>query len=173
MKRTLLAILAMSAGGLATGAAYADEGLTGVAHERHELMEAMADAMQAMSSQVRGIEEYDADRMRELAGRIADSGGEQMTSLFPEGSYDAAGEALPAIWEDFERFSTLAGDLTEAANKLAAAADTPPAPPSAAPPDPSAGGDAAAPAMDAGTALFGVGMACKACHDDFRKEDDS
>ena len=172
MKRSLLGALVLFTGGLAIGGAHADEGLTGVAHERHELMESMADAMQSMSNMVRGISEYDAGAMRELAGVIAAAGGENLTSLFPEGSYDPAGESLPAIWEDFGRFSTLADNLTGAANKLADAADTPPAPPSAAPPDPSGGGSGGAPAVDAGTALFGVGMSCKACHDDFRKEDD-
>ena len=172
MKRILLVGLMVSAGGLFLGGAHADEGLEGVAKERHDLMESLADAMQSMSNMVRGIAEYDAGKMRELARQVADSGGDSLTSLFPEGSYDSEGESLPAIWEDFDRFSTLADNLTEAANKLAEAADTPPAPPSAAPPDPSAGGAAEAPAMDAGTALFGVGMSCKGCHDDFRKDDD-
>ena len=172
MNRMFSGALALLACGVLSTGAYADEGLTGVAKERHDLMESMADAMQAASNMVRGIAEYDADGMRELAGQIAASGGESLTSLFPEGSYDPAGESLPAIWEDFERFSTLAGNLTDAANKLAEAADTPPAPPSAAPADPAAGGSGEPPAMDAQMALIGVGMSCKACHDDFRKEDD-
>ncbi len=171
MNRMLQGVLLLSVLGVAGTAAYADEGGPGVAGERHDLMESMADAMQSMGNMVRGIAEYDGEKMRELAGQIAAAGGENLTSLFPEGSYDPAGESLPAIWEDFERFSTLADNLVEAANKLAEAADTPPAPPSAVPPDPAAGGGEA-PAMDAGTALFGVGMSCKACHDDFRKEDD-
>ena len=172
MNRMLPGVLALCASGLAGTGAYADEGLTGVAEERHELMESLGEAMQSMSNMVRGIVEYDAEAMRELAGEVAAAGGDNLTSLFPEGSYDPAGESLPAIWEDFERFSVLAGNLTEAANKLAEAADTPPAPPSAAPPDPSAGAAAEPPAMDAQTGLIGVGMSCKACHDDFRKADD-
>ncbi len=172
MNRMLPSALLLSALGFTGAAAHADEGLTGVAKERHELMESMAEAMQSMSNMVRGIAEYDGDRMRELAGGIAAAGGDNLTSLFPEGSYDPAGESLPSIWEDFERFSTLAGNLADAANKLAESADTPPAPPGAAPPDPAAAAGGGAPAMDAGTALFGLGMSCKACHDDFRKEDD-
>ena len=135
-------------------------------------MEAMGEAMYAMSNMVRGIAEYDADAMRELAGEVADSGGDTLTSLFPEGSYDPAGEALPAIWEDWDRFVTLAGNLVDAANAVAAAADNPPGPPSAGPPDPAAGGGEPQ-AMDAGTAVIQLGMSCGACHDDFRKEDDS
>ncbi len=173
MKRKMLGILVIAAGGFAAVGGSADEGLTGVAKERHDLMEGMGGAMKSMFGMVRGIEPYDADRMRELAGKIADSSGDTLTSLFPEGSMDPAGEALPAIWEDWERFSTLAGNLTDAANALAAAADTPPGPPSAGPPDPAAGDSGEAPQLDAGAALAQVGMSCGACHDDFRKEDDS
>ena len=172
MKRKMLGILVIAAGGLAVVGGSADEGHTGVAKERHDLMEGMAGAMESMVGMVRGMQPYDADRMRELAGKIANSGGDTLTSLFPEGSIDPAGEALPAIWEDWERFSTLAGNLEEAANALAAAADTPPGPPSAGPPDATAGDSEEAPEMDAGAALFQVGRSCGACHDDFRKEDD-
>lgn len=174
MKRTLLLALALalSAGGFALGGAYADEDLAGVAKERHDLMEGLAGAIGPMADMVRGIQPYDADRMRELAATIANSGGDALTSLFPEGSYDPAGDALPAIWEDWDRFTTLAGNLVDAANAVAAAADNPPGPPSAGPPDPAAGGGEPQ-AMDAGMAVIQLGMSCGACHDDFRKEDDS
>jgi cytochrome c556 len=169
----LLAWVALAAGGFAVAGAVADEHLTGVAKERHDLMEGMAGAIGPMADMVRGIQPYDADRMRELAATIADSGGDTLTSLFPEGSYDPAGEALPAIWEDWDRFVMLAGNLVDAANAMAAAADNPPGPPSAGPPDPAAGGGGEPQAMDAGMALVQLGMSCGACHDDFRKEDDS
>ena len=173
MNRKLLGICALAASAFVVTGLIADEGGHETYEQRHDLMESMAGAMQSMGNMVRGIEPYDADKMRELAGTIADSGGDTLTALFPEGSMTPDGEALPAIWEDWEGFSTLAAKLTDAANALAEAADTPPAPPSAAPPEPAAGGSGEAPAMDAGTALFGVGMSCKACHDDFRKEEDS
>lgn len=172
MKRMLLAVLAVSAGGLALSEAIADEHLTGVAKERHDLMEGLAGAIGPMADMVRGIQPYDAERMRELAATIANSGGDALTSLFPEGSYDPAGDALPAIWEDWDRFVALAGNLVDAANAMAAAADIPPGPPSAGPPDPADGGGEPQ-AMDAGMALVQLGMSCGACHDDFRKEDDS
>lgn len=173
MKRKLLAWVALATGGFAVAGAVADEHLTGVAKERHDLMEGLAGAIQPMADMVRGIQPYDADRMRELAATIADSGGDTLTSLFPEGSYDPAGEALPAIWEDWDRFVMLADNLVDAANAMAAAADNPPGPPSAGPPDPAAGGGGEPQAMDAGMALGQLGMSCGACHDDFRKEDDS
>ena len=173
MKRKLLGLLVLAVGGLAVAGAVADdENLTGVAKERHDLMEGMAGAIEPMAAMVRGIQPYDADKMRELAQKIADSGGDNLTSLFPEGSYDPAGEALPAIWEDWERFTMLAQNLVDAANAVAEVADNPPAPPSAGPPDPAAGGGGEPEAMDAGMAVIRMGMSCGACHDDFRAEDD-
>ncbi len=171
MKQKLLGCLAVAAGGFAVAGAIADEHLDGVAKERHDLMEGLAGAIKPMSDMVRGIQPYDADRMRELATRIANSGGEAMTSLFPEGSYDPAGESLPEIWEDWDRFVMLAGNLVDAANAMEAAAGNPPGPPSAGPADPAAGGGGSQ-AMDAGMALIQLGRSCGACHDDFRKEDD-
>lgn len=172
MKRKLLGLLVLALGGFSMAGAFANgENLTGVAKERHDLMEGLGEAIEPMAAMVRGIEPYDADRMRELATAIANSGGDALTSLFPEGSYDPAGHALPAIWEDWDRFATLAGNLVDAANAVAAAADTPPGPPSAGPPDPAGGGEPQA--MDAGMAVIQLGMSCGACHDDFRKEDDS
>ncbi len=169
MNRMLTGVLALCASGFAGPGAYADDdALTGVVRERHELMESMGEAVQSISAMVRGKADYDAERMRELAGWLSAAGGDRLTSLFPEGSHDPAGEALPAIWEDFERFSALADDLTKAANKLAEAADRPPAPAGATPPDPATGAGGEAPAMDAMTALV---MSCKGCHDAFRKED--
>ena len=171
MKRKLLGLFVVAAGALATAAVFAHDDHTGVAKQRHDLMESMADAMQSMASMARGIQPYDADKTREMAGKIASSG-DNLTSLFPEGSLTPGSDALPAIWEDWDRFASLASNLTDAANALVEVADTPPAPPSAAPPDPAAGDASEEPAKDAGTGLFKVGMSCKACHDDFRKEED-
>ena len=166
MKQKLLVCLVVAASGFALAGAIADERLAGVFKERHDLMEGLAGAIRPMSDMVRGIQPYDAGRMRELAMKIAEAGGEAMTSLFPEGSYDPAGESLPAIWEDWDRFVMLAGNLVDAADAMAAAADNPPGPP-----DPASGGGEPQ-AMDAGMALLQLGRSCGACHDDFRKEDD-
>ena len=173
MRRKLLGWMVLAVSGFAMAGAIADdESLNGVANERQDLMKEMAGAIEPMAAMVRGMQPYDADRMRELAATIASSGGDALTSLFPEGSHDPAGEALPAIWEDWDRFATLAANLVDAANAVAEAADNPPGPPSAGPPDPAAGGGEPQ-AMDAGMAVIQLGMSCGACHDDFRAEDDS
>lgn len=175
MNRKLLGCLVLALGAFVAAGTFADddEGLTGVRKERHDLMEGMADAIQPMVAMVRGMQPYDADKMREMAEVIASSGGDNMTRLFPEGSWDPEGEALPAIWEQWDRFSELAHNLVDAANAMAEAADNPPGPPSAGPPDPAAGDGGEPKAMDAGMALAQLGMSCGACHDDFRAEDDS
>lgn len=171
MNRKLLGICALAASAIVATSLVADES-GDVNQQRHDLMESMGGAIQSMGNMLRGIEPYDAEKMRELAGRIAASGGDTMTALFPEGSMSPDGGALPAIWEDWDRFTTLAGNLVDAANAVAAAADNPPGPPSAGPPDPASGGGEPQ-AMDAGMAVIQLGMSCGACHDDFRKEDDS
>lgn len=175
MNRKMLGCLVFALGVFAAGSILADddEGLTGVRKQRHDLMESLAGAIEPMAAMVRGMQPYDADKMRELAETIASSGGDAMTALFPEGSWDPEGEALPVIWEQWDRFAELAHNLVDAANAMAEAADNPPAPPSAGPPDPAAGAGGQAEAMDAGMALMQLGRSCGACHNDFRKEDDS
>ena len=64
MKRMMFGVLMLFAGGLAAGATYADENLTGVANERQDLMKEMAGAIEPMAAMVRGIQPYDADRDR-------------------------------------------------------------------------------------------------------------
>ena len=175
MNRKLLGCLVLAVGAFVAAGTFAfdDEELTGVRKERHDLMEGMAGAIQPIVAMVRGMEPYDADKMREMAEIIANSGGDSLTAVFPEGSWDPEGDALPAIWEQWDRFNELAHNLVDAANAMAAAAGNPPGPPSAAPPDPAAGGGGEPEAMDAGMALAQLGRSCGACHDDFRAEDDS
>jgi cytochrome c556 len=72
-------------------------------------------------------------------------------ALFPEGSLVGDSEALPAIWENWDRFNAILET-----GKTAAAA-----------------GIAAAQAGDAagyGAALKALGGSCGACHDSFRAE---
>lgn len=65
--------------------------------------------------------------------------------------HDLETEALPVIWENFERFEELAGNARQSAERLAEVA---------------ASGDEAASRQ----ALSALTDNCRACHDDFRKE---
>ena len=123
--RTMAVAMAVALSTGATLVASAHEGATGVVGERMRSMEAVGDAMKLISSMFRGQIEYDTDAVREAADAIAGHGGEQLTGLFPEGSLDPPTEALPAIWQDWERFESLAGDLRVFAGALSAAAGNP------------------------------------------------
>lgn len=107
------------------GLAYAHVGATGVVKERMDIMSSIGKSMKSITEMFQGEKPYDAGTIREAATFIGNHGSEQMTRLFPEGSIEGPTEALPKIWEDWERFSEIADDLTVFANALAAAADNP------------------------------------------------
>ena len=123
MNRNLLIAAAMAAaiplGGLA---AFAHEGATGVVKERMVLMESIGETMKSLTAMMRGKQSYDAERVRAAASKIADHGGEALTRLFPENSLAPPTKAMPAIWNDWERFTALSNRLAEYGKALKAAA---------------------------------------------------
>ncbi len=123
-RMTTLAIAIGLSAGLGIMAS-AHEGATGVVGERMRAMEAVGDAMKVISAMFRGQRDYDADAVREAADVIAGHGSEHLTRLFPDGSLDHPTEALPAIWQDWDRFESLAVDLSAYAGALSAAAGNP------------------------------------------------
>lgn len=70
--------------------------------------------------------------------------------IFPEGSDVGKSESLPAVWENRVEFDAAMTKFVEAAKVMEQAATT---------------GDMA----QIGTAIQGLGGACKGCHDDFRE----
>ncbi len=108
-----------------TGVALAHGGATGIVKERMDLMASVGKSMKTITEMFQGEKPYDPAIIRKAASSIGSHGGEQMTKLFPEGSIQGPSESLPAIWQEWERFSELSVDLTKYANALAAAADNP------------------------------------------------
>jgi cytochrome c556 len=102
--------------------ASAHGGATGIVKERMDLMKAMGDSMKTLTAMMQGKAPYDADTVRREAQAIAERGGDDLVTLFPEGTAHDPSEALPAIWSEPERFKSLADDLTTYAKALAAAA---------------------------------------------------
>lgn len=135
---------------LGSSASLAHGGATGIVKERMDLMKGMGKSMKSVSAMMRGEAPYDASRVQALAGQIADQGGEAITRLFPQGSLDMPTEALPAIWQDWQRFESLADELGQLAADLGAAA---------------AGGR-----DEAMTAFRALGRNCSGCHEDFRQK---
>ena len=107
------------------GGLLAHTGATGIVKERMELMKSVGAAMKTLAKMFKGEEPYDADAVRKAATQIQGHGGETMTKLFPEGSLDKPTEALPTIWEDWERFELLAAQLVDYSGALAKAANNP------------------------------------------------
>ena len=98
-------------------------GATGIVKERMDLMDSISDAIKALSDIMKGKVEYDADKVRDLANSIERQGGNALTDLFPQNSLDRPTEALPLIWDDWERFSSLAHQLSSFASALGSAAN--------------------------------------------------
>ncbi len=128
---------------------HAHEGATGIVKERMDVMKSFGDSVKVMKDMLMGKASYDAAKIKEAARAMQEHAGEEMTAMFPEGSLDDHTEALPAIWEDWDRFSRLAGELRGKAAALEAAAD-----------------DQAAFAA----AFKDLGDTCLSCHTKFRKE---
>lgn len=77
----------------------------------------------------------------------------ELSSIFPQGSNVEDSEALPAIWEEPEKFAEAVARAEEAMAALGAAAS-----------------DSNVEAV--GRAFHKVGEACKGCHESFREEHD-
>ena len=107
---------------LVGAAALAHTGATGVVMERMMGMSAMRDAMAALAPIMQGAAPYDARVVQENAARILEHAGNNMTSLFPEDGDNAASFVKPVLWEQWEDFDRMAGELRQYAEGLAASA---------------------------------------------------
>lgn len=118
---------------------------------REAIMTAMRGHIGAASMIVRGLIDNNGQLLAH-AEALA-NGAAEIGSLFPEGSNTADSEALPAIWEQPEKFAEAVARAEDATMAFEEAV---------------AGGDPEA----IGAAFREVGMACRGCHDDFRKSDE-
>lgn len=143
---------------VAGGSSVAHEGASGIVAERMEMMKSIGGAMKRLASMYRGEAPYDPASVRDAAGIIGRHGGEHMTRMFPPGSHDHPSEALPIIWEDWDRFTALADELAAHSEALASTAGN---------------GDltGAAAELPSWGDFARLGRVCSACHTEFRKED--
>ena len=126
--------------------ALAHSGATGIVKKRMETMKDASLIMKELGAMVKGEVVFDAAT---VARRGVDlkSHAAGIPAHFPTGSIYGPSEALPQIWEDFERFSRMASDLESAAAMLSGITQ-----PTGLP-----------------AALVAAGETCKSCHKDFRK----
>ena len=125
--------------------ALAHAGATGIVMERMEGMSALGKAMKALSAEAKAAAP-DPGVVAEAAAVLKAEAGETMLARFPEGSLQPASEALPVIWEDWDRFAALANELEVRAEALVS-------------------GDGPLPAR-----FKAVTETCTACHEDFRQK---
>lgn len=118
---------------------------------RLSIMTALKGHIGAASMTVRGL----VDNNGQLAGHAAGlvSGTAELNNIFQEGSAVDDSEALPAIWEQAEKFAAAIKNSQEATVAFQEAV---------------AGGDDEA----IGAAFRNMGESCGGCHDDFREEHD-
>lgn len=120
--RTLLVVVMALVLVLSATGVFAHRDATGIVKRRMDAMESMGSAMKGLKAMMRGRQPYDVERVRAYARTIAGHAGEQLTVLFPEGSLDHPTRANTAIWVEWDRFSTMARELTVYAEALAASA---------------------------------------------------
>lgn len=136
---------------LSGAAAFAHGGATGIVKERMEAMKALGASGKALAAMARNEAPFDPDAAATHAEVMAGHGGDSMTALFPEGSLKDPSEALPVIWDEWDRFAALADSLQDSAAALKSAAQT---------------GD-----IDVFRPAFArVAGTCGACHEDFRQK---
>lgn len=129
---------------------WAHGGATGVVKQRMDLMSAMGENMKIVAAMVKGQVPMDMEKVRQEAGAISRNS-PKIETLFPAGSLKAPSEALPAVWEEWERFMSLSTQLDTAANGLQQAATT---------------GDR----RELTRRFVLLGKVCSGCHTDFRKK---
>jgi cytochrome c556 len=140
------AVVALVSGQQQTADAHG--GASGVVKERMMVMDGIAKAMKQIAAMITGKAEYDGAELRRLAASIAATGGTHLTDKFPQDSLDKPTEAVPAIWEKWDRFADIAGQLSARAGQLGDAAQ----------------GDRATVRQ----AFADLTKTCKDCHGEFR-----
>ncbi len=130
---------------VATGVARADEHdlPAGPIRERHELMEEIGKQAKALNGALKSGDTAGVAPPAEAIARLAP----RIVKLFPEGSTDPKSRAKPEIWQKFDQFEALAGQLETSSAALAVGAK--------------AGADVQALAAK-------VMRTCKGCHENFR-----
>lgn len=131
-----------------SAAAWAHSNATGVVKERMDMMEKLGKSMKTLKSLVRSQSDFDADRVAELAHAIQEMSN-HIGDKFPQGSNEAPSEALPAIWQDWDRFTGLIEQMKVEAVKLG---------------DVAGDGDQRRVLRQ----FVELGKTCKSCHTDFR-----
>lgn len=146
LRAMLVAACVLSALGTAT----AHDTATGVVKQRMDFMKKLGDANKAMANMLDGEAPFDRTRFADDATRIRDHA-QHLLHQFPADSLQKPTEALPAIWENWEKFERHSDTLEREAAILVETVRQ---------------GDLSAIREQ----FFTVGDTCKSCHRHFRKK---
>jgi len=130
-------------------ASWAHDGATGIVKERMETMKLMGIAMKDVAAMVKGEKALSEMALANHAATIK-AAAAKITRIFPEGSLQEPSAALPAIWDDWERFKAFAIQLEKDADLWASVQ----------------AGDM----RKVKVGFAKIGKSCKDCHTDFRKK---
>ena len=133
---------------VAAGAALAHSGVKNHAvMMRMMAMSTIGDSTKVLGQMAKGERPFDAAEARAAAAQIAHHAA-MIPAHFEAQEDDPKSEAKPVIWERFDDFTTLAGDLETVALEAAQTLET---------------------EADLRPALGRIGAACKACHEVYRE----
>ena len=130
---------------LLAGVALAHEGVTGATKVRMDLMKDIGDNTKALAAILKAGQ-FDPSKTAPLAEAIVRRAPE-VVPAFEERHMHPKTEALPAIWEEPDRFAEMAAEMGPLARAVAEAETKA--------------------AFEA--AMKALGRGCKECHDDYRK----
>jgi cytochrome c556 len=147
-KFVLLALLAIGVGFSSLIGAHS--GATGVVKERMKMMDDIGKDMKEIKTIIRGKEDIDSAEISNRADSIRVKA-RMIEKMFPHNSLQEPTEALPNIWDDWDRFSELSERLGDEAKKLQTVA---------------AGGNR----REIMGQFAKVGKTCRGCHTDFRQK---
>jgi cytochrome c556 len=150
--RSIAVAVAMTLGlGLAaTSQVHAFDSIEATVDYRKGVMRAIGGNTAALAAViVDGADDYRANLA--IHARYIVDMTKDIPALFPEGSDFGETGALPAVWENQEKYAELSENTHKAAVSLLSAIE---------------GGD-----QDLGPRFRELGQSCRACHDDFRQRD--
>jgi cytochrome c556 len=146
--RLLLSMIFLLAPGMVTG----HQGATGVVKERMDMMAGIGEDMKGIKAMIQGERPFEAQVFTSHAESIR-LAAPRIKNVFPLGSLEHPSEALPRIWEDWDRFTALVDQLTTESERLRDLAES----------------------QDRRVVVrqfARVGKTCRGCHTDFRKKQD-
>ena len=122
IKNNKLLTMALFVGAIAlTTQVMAHNGAMGIVKERMDAMAILGDHAKAVGDMLKGKRAFELDAV-DVAAQAFIEHGERIPKLFPDTEDSRLGpgsEALPAIWERWDEFSSLATQFTEDSRSLA------------------------------------------------------